>query len=166
MARTKRTPAISDVRPKSNAPKHITVAQIIQAVHETKGMIYLAAERLGCSGENITQRAKKTPAIAEAIARETERSVDITELQLIKQINEGNTTAMIFYLKTKGKQRGYIERHELDIRLSPDQIAVLKQHGITPGQAMEEYIQSLATGKDANAMTLKVVYEDKKIDNS
>jgi len=32
---------------------------------------------------------------------------------LHKQIGEGNTSATIFYLKTKGKNRGYVERQEI-----------------------------------------------------
>ena len=34
----------------------------------------------------------------------------MAEDQLIKQIREGNLTATIFYLKTKGQARGYIEK--------------------------------------------------------
>ena len=33
-------------------------------------------------------------------------------------MKEGSTSATIFFLKTKGKKRGYIERQEID--LSPD----------------------------------------------
>jgi len=32
----------------------------------------------------------------------------------MKQIQEGQTAATIFYLKTKGKARGYVERSEID----------------------------------------------------
>ena len=32
-----------------------------------------------------------------------------------KQINEGNTSATIFFLKTKGKKRGYVERQEFEV---------------------------------------------------
>jgi hypothetical protein len=40
-------------------------------------------------------------------------ALDFAESQLHKQIKEGNTSATIFYLKTKGKERGYVERQEV-----------------------------------------------------
>lgn len=42
-----------------------------------------------------------------------ERNLDYAESALLKLIKEGNATALIFFLKTKGKHRGYIERSEL-----------------------------------------------------
>ena len=43
-------------------------------------------------------------------------ALDFVESQLYKQIKNDNVTAAIFYLKTKGKDRGYIERVEQDVR--------------------------------------------------
>ena len=42
-------------------------------------------------------------------------SLDFAESQLHKQINDGSTTATIFLLKTKGKDRGYVEKQQIEI---------------------------------------------------
>lgn len=53
--------------------------------------------------------------------KEVEESlVDFTESKLLEQIQEGNMTAIIFHLKTKGKSRGYIETTEIDADVKTD----------------------------------------------
>ena len=59
--------------------------------------------------------------------------MDFAESQLHQQIKDGSVAATIFYLKTKGKKRGYIEKSELDVtnknpdfsQLSTDEIVKL-----------------------------------------
>jgi hypothetical protein len=41
--------------------------------------------------------------------------LDFAESQLFKSIQNGSDTATIFYLKCKGKKRGYIDRAEVDV---------------------------------------------------
>ena len=41
--------------------------------------------------------------------------LDFAETSLHQQIEEGNTTATIFLLKTRGRKRGYIERQNIHV---------------------------------------------------
>ena len=44
-----------------------------------------------------------------------EANIDLAEGELMKNIKSGDTTSMIFFLKTKGKHRGYVEKVEQKI---------------------------------------------------
>jgi len=53
------------------------------------------------------------PKFKQEIEDAQESLIDIVETQALKQIKEGNSQMIIFYLKTKGKNRGYTERQEI-----------------------------------------------------
>lgn len=53
-------------------------------------------------------------------------ALDFAESQLHQQIKDGNTSATIFYLKTQGKKRGYIERIEVeDMNREPIEVLII-----------------------------------------
>jgi len=56
---------------------------------------------------------KDYPSVAEAATEARERMIDFAESKLYQNIKAGDNTAIIFYLKTQAKHRGYIERSEL-----------------------------------------------------
>ena len=71
-----------------------------------------------CKAANIARSTyyewmEKDPKFAAAVNDLSESNIDFAESCLKQQIKDGNTTATIFYLKTKGKSRGYIETHEV-----------------------------------------------------
>lgn len=53
-----------------------------------------------------------------------ESLIDNAESELQKLIKDGNTAAILFFLKTKAKNRGYIERQEQDITSKGEKISI------------------------------------------
>lgn len=82
---------------------------------EEKGNITHATERFGIS-RNLYYKwysaDEKFSIAADDIINEV---IDWVESKLFKLIEENNRQAIIFYLKTRAKKRGYIEKSELDL---------------------------------------------------
>ena len=57
--------------------------------------------------------AKDDESFADKVKDIENVALDFAESQLHQQIKTGNSTATIFFLKTKGKKRGYVERQEI-----------------------------------------------------
>ena len=95
-------------------PKY-TAAQIIQALTETTGMIYLAARKLGCSHTTIYNYAKRHPTVQKAIDANRGELLDHAESKLRDAIMEGESWAVQFALRTIGRDRGYVERLEQQV---------------------------------------------------
>lgn len=107
---------ISDIVITEDAYIHITHPKkraMLNALVHTLGIVTTA-----CQSCNIHRRTHydwmSNDAEYKKAVQEIDNVVlDVAETQLYKKIREGDTIATIFYLKTKGKKRGYIERHEL-----------------------------------------------------
>lgn len=76
-------------------------------------MLSVAARRLGVSYETLRKYVHKYPTLAKAVREAREETTDMAELALFKKIQEGEGWAVCFYLKTQGRNRGYVERHEI-----------------------------------------------------
>lgn len=58
-----------------------------------------------------------------------EELIDYAESQLMKHITKGNLTAIIFYLKTKGQSRGYIEKQYIQQKQMTAPIKIFEFEG-------------------------------------
>lgn len=90
-----------------------TNERIKAALVECKGMVYLAAKRVGCNPETIYARARVSPEIRDTIHCERGKVIDTAEMKLFNAIEKGEPWAIQMALKTIGKDRGYVERSEL-----------------------------------------------------
>ena len=95
------------------------------------GNISTACDKAGIGRSTFYRWIKADKKFAEAVDDINEKSIDFAETALKKLISDGNVTSIIFYLKTKGKDRGYVEKietEELGEKLPPVQI-VLPDNG-------------------------------------
>ena len=90
-----------------------TCQRIIEALKETRGLLTLAARKAGVSYRTVNRYANEFPSVQEAVEEAKESMIDFAEGKLFEKISKGDTASIIFYLKTQGKKRGYIERHEV-----------------------------------------------------
>jgi hypothetical protein len=78
----------------------ITAEQAIEAIQGSGGYVSVIARRLGCSQRYVYNIREKFVTVAEALEDERSKQIDHAEGQLQKLIDDGNVTAIIFYLKT------------------------------------------------------------------
>jgi hypothetical protein len=108
MARNKSENSIAQ-----KAHKQYSDAEIEKAIVKAAGMVSVAARNLGCNTQTIYNRMKEVPAIKRAVESARDDILDRAESKLSKLIDDENITAIIFALKTQGKSRGWVERHEV-----------------------------------------------------
>ena len=98
-------------------PEAIDREELISAIWAAQGKVTVAAQRLGCTVRTIYNYANKYAtvqnAIDEARAMWDEKLVDLAELKLFQEVNDGSAWAIKYALSTKGKSRGYVERQEV-----------------------------------------------------
>lgn len=127
----------------------LTAAQIENALRAKAGNVAAAARELQVSRSTLYRRINASAALRDLLADAREELVDIAESALRKQVIEGNTTAIIFALKTLGKQRGYVERTEsvnfnVDPALLKQAIEAIEAAGLEPSQVFNDLIAQAA----------------------
>ena len=74
---------------------------------------------LGINRTTFYNWRKKSPKLDDLLRNEEESVIDYAESKLVEHIQDGDTTCLIFFLKTKGKARGYVEKIEQDVTVNP-----------------------------------------------
>jgi hypothetical protein len=86
---------------------------MIDALEKSLGIVTTACKSVGISRETHYRWTREDAEYKLAVDDIGDIALDFAESQLHKQIQNGEVTSTIFYLKTKGKKRGYIERNEI-----------------------------------------------------
>lgn len=103
---------------------------MIDALHKTLGIVTAAAKLVGIDRVTHYDWLKSDPEYKKMVEDVADVALDFAESKLHKQIEKENPVATIFYLKTKGKKRGYIEKTEVDHSSMGEKIGVI----VLPGK--------------------------------
>lgn len=92
--------------------KDISVEELVPLLEKNKGNVAAVARRFGVSRGTILNRVNESPTLQKALADARESMLDNAESVLYKKVLEGSTPELLFFLKTQGRSRGYVERLE------------------------------------------------------
>ena len=99
---------------------------MIEALEKSLGIVTTAAKKIGIDRTTHYKWMDADEEYRQAVYDIDNIALDFAESQLHKQIQEGEVSSTIFYLKTKGKRRGYVERIENDTTLNVNKPFVIE----------------------------------------
>lgn len=131
---------VGTVKGKEKAPaldknRHLLKEAMLVALAKTLGIVTPAARQVGIRRQQHYEWMQNDPLYKQAVDEMENEALDFAESKLHTLVAKGNVVATIFYLKTKGKKRGYIERTEINATntninhdakpLTPDEIKAM-----------------------------------------
>ena len=87
---------------------------MLEALEKTLGIVTTACKKVGVSRSQFYGWCREDNNFNNAVNSVEGIAIDFAESKLMENIKNNKETSIIFYLKTKGKKRGYVERSEYD----------------------------------------------------
>ena len=100
--------------------RSIPVELLTDKLIETNGNIARTADYFHLRYTDLARLCDRKPTLRNALVGERERLIDAAEEKLREKVNSGNLRAVMFTLKTVGKNRGYYERRDTTEDTSPE----------------------------------------------
>lgn len=113
----------------------------LKAVPGTGGLYTKIAKKLKIQRQTVARYIERYPDLKAAVEDEIESTIDTAEEAIKGKIAEGDTQAIMFFLKTKGKHRGYTEKTETElsgsVTMAPPPVICFGQSSSSPDGARE-----------------------------
>jgi len=93
---------------------------MIDALESTFGIVTKACEIAKITRAAHYKWLQEDPDYKAAYDDVREMQLDMCEGELFRKIQEGSTPEILFYLKCRGKKRGYVEKQEQEIKVVYD----------------------------------------------
>lgn len=97
---------------KAGSDKSDNKKRLLAALEKSFGVVTDACRTAKICRDTFYRYCNEDPSFKAAVEAMEEVALDFVESALYKQVKEGVPSSTIFFLKTKGRKRGYIERTE------------------------------------------------------
>jgi len=97
-----------------NKSEQLKKESLLTALEKSLGIVSTACDSVGISRTTYYKYYNEDSEFRSEVDNVGESTLDFVESKLFDLISNGNVAATIFYMKTKGKRRGYIERQEAE----------------------------------------------------
>ena len=97
---------------------------VVEALEKSLGVITTACRVVGINRTTFYRWLNEDKEFRSRVEDIENVAIDFAESKLHEQIADNNTSATIFYLKTKGRKRGYIETQEIKLDDNITEIAI------------------------------------------
>lgn len=106
--------------------QRFTKSTIKSALEKARGNVTLAAEVLGVSRQTVYTYMQRYPDLVAVRADAENYVLDIAEAHIEKAVLGGDMDAIKFYLRTKGRVRGYKTSGEVEHRGNEDMPVIVR----------------------------------------
>lgn len=96
----------------------LTNKKIEAAIRVCGGNVSDIARATGYTRSAIYNRIQKSPNLQQALIDERESMVDLAESELKKNVELGREPSIFFTLRCLAKNRGYVEKQQIDMTVS------------------------------------------------
>jgi hypothetical protein len=131
-----------------------TAARIIKAIKEADGLLTMAAKKAGVCYDTVWRYTQDYPSVKQAVQEAKEATLDFAESKLYENMRAGDNACIIFYLKTQGKSRGFVERQEVEhsgsIGVKPEELTDSELTAIVQGNGRRGTVKAPVSPQSAN----------------
>jgi ACT domain-containing protein len=105
---------------------------LIEALEKAMGIVSTACATSGISRSSYYKWYKEDESFREKVDEIDNVKLDFVESQLFKNISDKKEKSIIFYLQHRGHKRGYIQKQNINLTSSEDDISKIEIEIIKP----------------------------------
>lgn len=104
--------------------KDILKKNLIKAMEQSLGVITTACKMVSCSRQTYYDFYKEDETFKKAVDQTSDLAYDFVVSKLYENIESGKEASIIFFLKTQGKHKGWVEKSQYDITSNDESISI------------------------------------------